>query len=141
VFADHGGAQAYLIAPASYLAGAINYKKLDGKAYFAWQHQVVQEIDARDNFPYQIAISGPGGSATFTASRPTLSNVGPWRQLVAPLVEADWTVTSGTWRQILADVESVHITIEQFANGDINEDAEAIDNIELVLRPKGFNRR
>ena len=139
VFSETGGTQATMIAPASFLAGAINYSKLNGKAYISWQHQVVQEIDVRDNYPYQITISGPGGSAIFTASRPTTFNIGPWRQLVAPLVEADWTVTNGSWIGILTDVESIHISIEQFVNGNIHEDVEAMDNIKVVSHPKGFS--
>src|SRR5262249_15987894 len=49
LFTDKGSPQGYLIAPSSFLTGSVNYSRLDGKAYISWQHQVIKEVDARDN--------------------------------------------------------------------------------------------
>ncbi len=58
VFTDKGSPQAYMNAPSSFLSGAIDYTKLNGKAYISWQHEIIQEIDARDNYPIRSPSRG-----------------------------------------------------------------------------------
>lgn len=58
--------------------------------------------------------------------------------MAAPLLETQWTVTGGTWADLLADVTRIEIDIERINNSG-GTDIEAIDNIERVSHPKGFS--
>lgn len=60
--------------------------------------------------------------------------------MVVPLVAGDWTVTSGTWEQLLANVTDLQIDIELVSNASIpgDTDIEGIDNIALISLPCGF---
>ena len=57
-------------APASFLSPAVDYTKLDGKAYISYQHQMVKETGVLATGNYNITISGPGGTASFSFSTP-----------------------------------------------------------------------
>ena len=54
------------------------------------------------------------------------------------LLETAWTVTGGTWADLLANVQRTEIDIEPINNSG-GTDIEAIDNIELVSHLKGFS--
>ncbi len=58
--------------------------------------------------------------------------------MAAPLLETPWTVTGGTWADLLADVTRIEIDIELINNSG-GTDIEAIDNIELASHLKAFS--
>jgi len=62
-----------------------------------------------------------------------------WVTIVAPLVESDWVVSSGSWSALLANVTSIQIPMEMVSNGGGGVDQEAMDNIEIVSHPQGFS--
>ncbi len=43
LFTDGSGNNTVLLAPSMFLSPAVNYAKLDGKAYISFQHQMVKE--------------------------------------------------------------------------------------------------
>lgn len=132
------GPNCYVIAPNTFLAANINYKKLDGKAYFSWQQELVEEKSITTVYNYEMRISGPGGSATFDGGQPPLT-YNKWFTVVAPIDQANWVVTSGTWAALLTDVENIQVNIELIGSGEGWVDVEAMDNFEVVSHPKGFN--
>src|ERR1700749_4705874 len=103
VFTDASNSGTFLIAPSAFLAGSVNYRKLDGKAYFSFEHEIIQN-EGTSVVNYEMDISGPGGTAVFKGGLPS-APLNRWQQVIVPLSEGNWTVTSGTWRALLADVE------------------------------------
>ena len=141
LFTDGSGNSTILIAPSSFLSPAVNYTKLDGKAYITFQHQMVKEGGVTGTTPYVIHLSGPDGSANFTgANAIVLAKKNPWVTMAVPLLEADWTLNSGTWAALLANVNSIQINMELVTNSGTGPfDQEAIDNIKIVSHPAGFS--
>jgi len=135
------GVGTIMIAPASFLSPAVNYTKLNGKAYISYQHRMVKETGVLGVGNYNIVMSGPGGTATFTGALAIiLDKKNPWVTVVAPLVEADWAMSNGgNWSDLLANVTSIQIPMEMVSNSGGETDQEAMDNIELVSHPAGFS--
>ena len=138
IFTDQSAAGTYLDAPAKFLSPAISFSKLSGKGYISWQHKIGPQKNVQSVSPYEIRLSGPGGAAKFDGSIPPVTPQS-WQTVVAPLAEADWTVTSGTWNGLLANVTDMQIDIELVTNNDNNNDTEFLDNIEVVSHPGGFS--
>src|SRR6185312_10887216 len=122
---------------AKFLSVAIDYTQVDGKAYFLWQHKLVRESTATGEHRYEIRMSGPLGAAKFDGGKPVISDVGSWKTVVVPLLQADWYMTSGTWSGLLSNVTSIQIDFELVQNTVIDTDVEAIDNIKLISVAKG----
>lgn len=75
--------------------------------------------------PAKFQISGPGGSYTHVfKTRPT----SVWSTFTAPLVESEWTRTSGSWDALLSEVSDFRILLE-FASGD---ESNGLDNVRLI---------
>ena len=139
LFTNSSGATSDLIAPSQFLSPAVNYTKLNGKAYFSWQHFLVTETSVTGGTPYEIRMFGPGGiEAKFDGAIATVAKKNTWLTVAAPLLETDWTVTGGTWDALLANVQRIEIDIELINNSG-GTDIEAMDNIELVSHPAGFS--
>ena len=134
------GVGTIMIAPSSFLSPAVNFTKLNGKGYISYQHLMVKETGVQAIGNYNIVMSGPGGTATFTgAVAIVLNRNNKWTTVVAPLVEADWVMSSGTWADLLANVTSIEIPMEMVSNEGGSTDKEAMDNIEIVSHPSGFS--
>jgi hypothetical protein len=134
------GVGTFIYAPSTFLSPAINFTKLDGKAYISFQHRMVKETGANSTGNYNIVISGPGGTATFAGGLSIVqAKKNPWMTVVAPLVEADWVMSGGTWAALMANVTSIQVPMEMVSNDPSTTDEEAIDNIEIVSMPKGFS--
>jgi hypothetical protein len=139
VFTQSVSGPCSLIAPSAFLSGAVNYTALNGKGYISFQHEVVLEKGVSNVEHYTITMKGPGNEAVFTGGEPLASPTNKWVTVAAPLVRADWTITQGNWTSLLADVEDIEIVISLFGNEAVNEDVEAIDNIEVVQHGQGFS--
>ena len=57
--------------------------------------------------------------------------LGSWRTYRIPLIESAWTVTSGTWDALLADVTELAIDLE-FITGP---ETTGLDNVVLARQP------
>ena len=81
--------------------------------------------------PRRIEISGTGGSATWEG--PNFNGTQVWTNVEALLVEADWTLTSGTWGSLLADVNELKIILSDHdPSVNIFFEKTGIDNIALI---------
>jgi len=135
-FTDATSAGTYIDAPTTYHG---SYAALNGAGYITYQHQIFSETGVTAYSPYEVRLSGPGGAAKFDGTTPNSATSG-WVTVVAPLVSGDWTVTSGTWSALLANVTDLQIDIELVTNQTIpgDTDIEGIDNIALISKPCGF---
>jgi hypothetical protein len=134
------GVGTVLLAPSTFLSPAINFTKLDGKAFISFQHRMVKETGVNATGNYALTMSGPGGTATFAGGLSiVLAKKNKWMTVVAPLIEADWMMSSGTWAGLLANVTSIQVPMEMVSNDPSTSDEEALDNIEIVSVPKGFS--
>jgi len=113
----------YLIAPPRYLG---DWSGLDGVESISYDHNVIWITgSAFPRAPYTVVISGPGGQATWTgAYAPRQPG---WNTVTAPVTESEWTIDSGQWDAILANVTDLSIRVEQYSNLDIS----GMDNISL----------
>jgi hypothetical protein len=108
-----------------------NYRDL-GITKIVFNHRVIEQTNDTAYSPYEIRLSGPRGSARWTAEPPT--GVGPWVKKTARLRQADWEVTSGTWNGLLKKVTKLEIEVELATNATIpgDTDIEGIDNVQLL---------
>ena len=81
---------------------------------------------------HHVTIEGPGGSAWANAPQlPTPPPTGVWLTGSISFDPAEWTIVSGTWEAILANVTSCHIFAEWVTGGEKTR----LDNIRLSSSP------
>jgi hypothetical protein len=128
LFEDETGDWTVLDAPAKFLG---SYSALNTVGTISFDHKIISETDIASFSPYEVDLSGPGGSATWTGATPT--GLTGWVTVNVPLVQSDWHLNSGTWAGLLANVAQLQIPIELVTNqsspGDV--DHEGIDNVAL----------
>ncbi len=125
-------------APAAFLG---NLSALNGTGSLQWDSIVFNESFAPSVLPFEVTISGPGGAATFTSSV-NQSVWYTWVTTTAPLNQSLWSVSSGTWSTLLANVTNVSVLAERVANGGTSSptnpgDHCGIDNFTLVVPAPG----
>ena len=83
---------------------------------------------------YPLAkISGPGGSAIVESGLNVLPFEGQWRHQSIPIMLGPWTLQSGTWLGLLANVTSVQISAEVVSNGSgPGVEIWGLDNVRLT---------
>jgi hypothetical protein len=127
-FDEGGDGTTEAIAPDTFWG---DWTDLDGVGNIFYDHSIISEGTGVFGYdPYYVRISGPGGSAEWEGDTP--SGATSWLLITAPLVESEWTVTSGTWSALLADVTDLRIRIELVQNsGGANDEVDGIDNVCL----------
>ncbi|OHB62999.1 MAG: hypothetical protein A2Y77_10585 [Planctomycetes bacterium RBG_13_62_9] len=78
---------------------------------------------------YQVAIEGPGGAASWIGPPP--NPAAGWLSLTAPIEESAWTVSSGSWAPLLADVTQLRIAMAYYNNW-MPQEITGIDNVRLL---------
>lgn len=81
---------------------------------------------------YQVLIEGSGGTAHWVGPPP--NPAAGWLSLNVPISESDWTVTSGAWDPLLADVTQLRIATA-FYNNWMPQEINGIDNVSLNTNP------
>jgi hypothetical protein len=143
-FIDQAPTSGTIDAPSQFRG---NWSSYNGTGTLSWDHIIFSTGgDVTSYGPFQANISGPGGSAQFTTAVND-SVVGQWLTVTAPIKQTDWSLTSGTWTGLLADVTSLSIVIELVTNGFTPSpthegDHDGIDNVILansaVPEPSGL---
>ena len=131
-FVDEDGGDGGISAPAAFLG---NWSSLDGVGQLRWDSIIFSPGTPPLNFAsYPWAtITGPGGSATWHV--PGTDNT-QWETFTAPISSSDWTMNSGSWSSLLADVTSLVITDERVGNGGPPGDHDGLDNVVLSSTPE-----
>ena len=129
-FLDASGNFTYIAAPEEFLG---DWSLLDGTGSISYDHKIFSTGGGVQAFtPYRIEISGSGGSALWAGDRP--SGTTDWVHVEALLNEQDWNVNSGSWTDLLSDVDLFLIRIEMVTNTFASE-ITGIDNVHLTPIP------
>ncbi len=105
----------YAFAPSRFLGG---WSTLAASGYLTIDVRVLSAVGAAVDIPQFIRLSGPGGVAYVPMPAASLPPVGRlWKTFTYPLDGSGWTVGSGTWAGLLAEVTECRIQAE-FINGD-----------------------
>lgn len=117
----------WIVAPSKFLG---DWSRFNGVGKVMFDHRLINiGQNAYEFLPYEVRISGPGGSAIWTGPKPS----GPtgWLKFVIQLIPNLWTVTSGTWDGLLANVTDFRILIEKCRNNGLGEE-NGVDNVRLT---------
>jgi hypothetical protein len=111
--ADGTGAS-YAYAPSRYLG---DWSPLNGSGRLTIDVRILSHGGTPVDVAEFIRLSGPGGTAVVPMPAADLPPVGRiWKTYGFPLQAASWTVTTGTWAGLLANVTECRIQME-FING------------------------
>lgn len=109
-----------------------------GASSISFDFNVIAETRIESVSPYSFGLSGPGGSAVWEGATPSTVNLPTgWVNLTGAISDAappsGWTVESGTWAGLLANVNLFQITIEIVTNDQSAPwtDLEGVDNVVL----------
>ena len=109
-----GAANSYAYAPSRFLG---NWSSLDGSGRLSIDLRVLARSGVDEGAPELIRISGPGGEAHVSLAPgglPAAARV--WKRLTFPLAAGSWTLVSGTWAGLLANVTQCRIDLEYFGS-------------------------
>ena len=129
---DIGAPSLPLSAPDKYLG---DWSVLDGLGSISFDQKIFSTGNYNSRGYIHMYIAGPGGMASWRGPRapsscpnqPTCN----WTTYVAPLMESQWIVTSGSWSELLANVTSFKITPELYGNVCCGPEISGIDNIRV----------
>lgn len=111
-----GTGTSYAYAPAVFLG---DWSALDGVGEIAVDIRVVSAAGALLDLSSFVRLSGAGGVAHIglpAGSVPASTRV--WQTVALPLTAAAWTMESGTWAALLADVGEFRIQAEFYGGTD-----------------------
>jgi hypothetical protein len=109
---DGAGSNSYGIAPPMFQD---DWTGFDGAGYVTVDIRILSSTGTNLGSPDFIRISGPGGAAFVSLSAEDLTiPARVWRTFEFPIDEAYWTIESGIWEEILADVTECRIDLEYF---------------------------
>ncbi|MCP5522958.1 MAG: hypothetical protein H7A46_15580 [Verrucomicrobiales bacterium] len=112
-----------------------NWSSFEGGGTLRYDHRIsTLGSDVTGYSPYQVVISGPGGEAAWTGSTP--SGLTDWTPIFIPISPSSWDMKSGSWNELLVNVTSLQIRIEQVLNSTPDAgDLCHIDNVVLSKPP------
>lgn len=118
-----------VIAPSAYLGDWSQALAAPDATFISLDAILIDPHVNQNNFDQIIiTITGPGGSARVDLGVP--SQVGVWEHFSVFLKETDWTLTSGTWAGLLANVTIFEIQMDWV---NPNPKRTGIDNVILTI--------
>src|SRR3954470_14446097 len=113
-FVDNLNPGSNFVAPPKFLG---NWSALNGTGQLTYDFRVFSTGGSVfSNGPYAVFLSGPGGAASWSGATPGQAT--PWIGITVPIQQSAWSVTSGNWSDLLANVTSLQIVGELFGNFD-----------------------
>lgn len=107
---DDGSGTSRAVAPPSFRG---DWTPLDGVGKVRVDLRLLSASGTATGAADFVTLSGPGGAARRALAVADLPPVGPlWKTFEIPIEVAAWTVTSGTWAGLMADVEDVRVTLD-----------------------------
>lgn len=128
LFIDSGPADGgQLFAPSSYLG---DWSALDGIGVFAFDFR---NFTGPSDFTAvgSVVVSGPGGLMR-SPGAPNTTGTSNWQTIATPINESAWTIVSGTWADIIANVTQVRINMPVSSSAT---EITGVDNVRLVPEP------
>ncbi len=138
------GAAARVLAPAWYGG---DWSAMDGTGAITFSFTILAGA-VEPGRAVRVEATGPGGSAFATEpSESFLPVTRLWHVLSWPLDESAWTVTSGTWAGLLADVQELAVSADLSAGNNqygldnvVRGAACAVDpDVPLALHEPGYS--
>ncbi len=112
-----GTGLSYAFAPSRYLGV---WSPLNGTGRITIDLRILSSGGTTWDVPEFITLSGPGGTAIASLAATDLPPVGRvWRPYTFSLQEATWSVTSGTWVGLLANVTECRLQIEFISGTEV----------------------
>jgi hypothetical protein len=114
---DLSGALSYAFAPPAFLG---DWSWLDNTGRLSIALRILSAAGNNVGATEFIRLSGPGGSASVSLAPGDLP-LPPrlWKTFTFPIQAAAWTVTSGTWAGLLAEVTECRIQLEFFDGTEV----------------------
>lgn len=124
------GARNYAVSPPSFLSDWSSATIFDSISYDVY----LENTSGGSLSPgtYDFRIAGPGGSAWANDPIVNIPAYGTWTTYQVLLDPTDWTIETGTWEDILANVNSLRLNAE-FVSG---REEVRIDNVVLSVYPQ-----
>lgn len=112
-----GSGTSLAFAPSRFLG---DWSTLDGSGSIALDLRLLSRAADPVDISEFIRLSGPGGVATVSLPAAAIppSNR-QWKRLAYPLEEAAWTVVSGSWAGLLAEVTEIQIQVEYVDGSEV----------------------
>ncbi len=123
---DTTDASSIISAPAKFLG---DYSALNGVGTILFDHRVFTVPDASP-YTYQLQLIGPGGNASWFGTNG--SGTTPWTIISVPIQQSAFTLNSGSWSALLANVTDLQVNIEIVTS---RPDIEGVDNVRIVPEP------
>jgi hypothetical protein len=130
-FTDGSPVGGIAFAPSKFLG---DWSALDGAGSIMFDHRTFQTGNFTGTPGYLIRLSGPGGSAEWISlTAPTSCPAGGcvWETLTVPIDEASWTLVSGTWSALLADVTQFELAVDLYSSTSGALNIDGFDNVRL----------
>lgn len=87
----------------------------NGSGYMRFDLRINTSLTAYAVQPQHVRLAGPGGAATMPITVAEIQQAtNQWRTFTYPLDAGAWTVTSGTWNALLANVNVIELTLEYY---------------------------
>ncbi|MFQ5468936.1 MAG: hypothetical protein ACE5EH_01385 [Gammaproteobacteria bacterium] len=129
---DSGPTGGHISAPTKFLG---DWSSLDGTGTLSWDFKLFSKGPGNIK-PLRAHLFGPGGSASFNSG--VIAPVGNWITVDAAIIESQWTLVSGTWAGLLANVTSLRLAIENVSDAGLaggGSEITGIDNVALTAVP------
>jgi len=126
-----GSGRSDIEAPAAYLG---DWSSLDEQGILQFDHKIFDLGGlpiGPPYYPYEVLLEGGGTNAARFISSETAQIT--WTTVTVPIHEQLWSVESGNWDSLLANVERVLIRIELVGNNTVPDDEDGIDNVKLFV--------
>lgn len=139
---DQSGPNSYALAPSRFRG---DWTAFDGNGRVTIDLRILDPGSVNTGAPEFIRLSGPGGSAYVAldpADIPVSDKV--WKTFEYPVEAAFWTVDTGTWSELLAEVSECRIDLEFYTGletvgfdnfGRLDGDCPPIDDPVQVHDP------
>jgi hypothetical protein len=119
-----GTGPTHALAPARFLG---DWRPLDGRGRLSFDLRMVAFAGVPQGAVPFVSLAGPGGAAHVVltpAEVPLSTRI--WKRFAYPLDAASWTLTRGTWGELLADVRELRIDLELFSGAE----TVGLDNVQ-----------
>ncbi|MBW2740625.1 MAG: LamG domain-containing protein, partial [Deltaproteobacteria bacterium] len=130
---DIGAGSKLLSAPGKFLG---DWSALDGVGFISFDQKIFSTGNYNSRGSISMSIAGPGGAASWHGPRAPISCPGQpgcdWTTYVAPLMESEWTLVSGSWSELLANVTSFNIVPEFYGNICCGPEISGLDNVHVT---------
>lgn len=136
-FDDSGGAQfSKVFAPAKFLG---DWSLLDGNGALTFDLRTIRVGTFTELQRYNVIIQNGSISAVWRGdvhSGNTSNWNDPETEFFVPIIESEWEpVSGGTWSDLLNNVTSLRIDLEQVTNTVDPRDQSGLDNVRLIPEP------